>query len=78
MVSFNEAANRSHEILCDRLKVPRDWVLVRLIDFPYERYYELMDKMSGHWKFLEVDFDPMYQQVKGEFLVDPEWSKLLV
>ena len=78
MVSFNEAANRLHEILCDQLKVPRNWVLVRLIDFPYERYYELMDKMSGHWKFLKVDFDSMYMHVNGEFIVDPEWSHLLV
>lgn len=78
MFLFKEAAARSHEILCDRLKVPRDWVLVRLADYPYERYCHLMNEMTGHWKFLHVDFDPMYQQVKGEFLVDPEWSKLMV
>lgn len=78
MVSFNEAANRSHEILCDRMGVPRDWVLTRLIDFPYDRYTDLMEDMAGHWKFLAVDFDPMYQHVNGEFLVDPSWSKLLV
>ena len=78
MVSFVKAANRAHELLCDRLKVPHDWVLIRFSEVPYEDYTSILERLTGHCKFLSIDFETSYRHASGEFLVDPEWSHLLV
>ncbi len=74
-MNFKTAAQHAHEQVCDKLRIPHDWSLVKFEKMPYEEYVgRLQDWHVLGFKVIFAEFDTMYQEVKGEFYCPPEYT----
>lgn len=77
-MNFNDMVSEDHKMLCDKLKIPHDWVKVKITNWTRVQYVEWLDSVpQNKCKFLQVEFDHHTETVKyAEYLVAPQYASI--